>query len=202
MPEERPVSMVSQAGATRGRTRAWVLLVRERTEKPNGELLVVFQAVFCRQQGRHEEKPISSKSEREVRHCLPRTSSCTRTSSSSTTRNRRLFRRPTTPSRQIFRRVRVPLVTGIPPKGFAASRMPLRSPDPTMALAATQLYAGVIACSWAVRNCSMPCAASTSSSSRCARESGVRSAVACTSIRPPSPVITTLASTSAVESSE
>jgi len=39
------------------------------------------------------------------------------------------------------------------------------------------------------------------SSSSEARESGVRSAVACTSTRPPSPVITTLASTSALESS-
>ncbi len=47
-----------------------------------------------------------------------------------------------------------------------------------------------------------PAAASASRSSRCARESGVRSAVAWTSIRPPSPVITTFASTSAVESSE
>ena len=43
----------------------------------------------------------------------------------------------------------------------------------------------------------MPCAASASSSSRCARESGVRSAVAWTSTRPPSPVMTTFASTSA-----
>ena len=48
----------------------------------------------------------------------------------------------------------------------------------------------------------MPAAASASSSSSEARESGVRSAVACTSTRPPSPVMTTLASTSAVESSE
>ena len=47
----------------------------------------------------------------------------------------------------------------------------------------------------AARRC--PPAASASSSSRCARESGVRSAVAWTSTRPPSPVITTLASTSA-----
>ena len=43
----------------------------------------------------------------------------------------------------------------------------------------------------------MPPCASASRSSRCARESGVRSAVACTSTRPPSPVMTTLASTSA-----
>ena len=46
-----------------------------------------------------------------------------------------------------------------------------------------------------------PAAASASSSSRCARESGVRSAVAWTSTSPPSPVMTTFASTSAVESS-
>ena len=45
-------------------------------------------------------------------------------------------------------------------------------------------------------------AASASSASRFARDSGVRSAVACTSTSPPSPVMTTLASTSAVESSE
>ena len=58
------------------------------------------------------------------------------------------------------------------------------------------------ASSWAARSCSMPAAASASSSSSEARESGVRSAVAWTSTSPPSPVITTLASTSAVESSE
>src|ERR1700733_416148 len=68
-----------------------------------------------------------------------------------------------------------------------------------------QLHAELL-CSWpdtpAIARCwascsrSMPAAASASSSSRCARESGVRSAVACTSIRPPSPVITTFASTS------
>ncbi len=58
------------------------------------------------------------------------------------------------------------------------------------------------ACACTVRRCSMPPAASASRSSRCARDSGVRSAVAWTSISPPSPVITTLASTSAVESSE
>ena len=43
----------------------------------------------------------------------------------------------------------------------------------------------------------MPGAASASSSSRWARDSGVRSAVAWTSTSPPSPVMTTLASTSA-----
>ena len=47
----------------------------------------------------------------------------------------------------------------------------------------------------------IPRSASTRRSSRCARESGVRSAVACTSTSPPSPVMTTFASTSAVESS-
>ena len=51
-------------------------------------------------------------------------------------------------------------------------------------------------------SCSMPAPASASSSSSEARESGVRSAVACTSTSPPSPVITTFMSTSAVESSE
>ena len=59
----------------------------------------------------------------------------------------------------------------------------------------------------ATRSCTcrkreIPISARPSSSSSEARESGVRSAVACTSTRPPSPVITTLASTSAVESSE
>src|SRR5581483_1536977 len=62
--------------------------------------------------------------------------------------------------------------------------------------------AAVTASSCNSRRASIPPAASASSSSRCARESGVRSAVACTSTSPPSPVITTLASTSAVESSE
>ena len=46
-----------------------------------------------------------------------------------------------------------------------------------------------------------PCRRARAASSRCARDSGVRSAVAWTSMRPPSPVMTTLASTSAVESS-
>ena len=54
----------------------------------------------------------------------------------------------------------------------------------------------------AARSPSMPCWASASRSSRWARLSGVRSAVAWTSTRPPSPVMTTFASTSAVESSE
>ena len=58
----------------------------------------------------------------------------------------------------------------------------------------------------ATRSCTsrrraMPPSARASSSSSEARESGVRSAVACTSTRPPSPVMTTLASTSALESS-
>src|SRR6185312_9152371 len=58
----------------------------------------------------------------------------------------------------------------------------------------------------ATRSCTsrrraMPPSARPSRSSREARESGVRSAVACTSTRPPSPVMTTLASTSALESS-
>ena len=61
--------------------------------------------------------------------------------------------------------------------------------------------AAATASAWIVRSCSMPVAASASRSSRWARESGVRSAVACTSTRPPSPVMTTFASTSAVESS-
>src|SRR5207244_5554473 len=52
------------------------------------------------------------------------------------------------------------------------------------------------------RSCSIPLAASARRSSSDARESGVRSAVACTSTSPPSPVMTTLASTSAMESSE
>ncbi len=60
--------------------------------------------------------------------------------------------------------------------------------------------ATVSACS--ARSSSMPPAARASRSSRWARDSGVRSAVAWTSTSPPSPVITTLASTSAVESSE
>ena len=47
----------------------------------------------------------------------------------------------------------------------------------------------------------MPVCASASSSSRWVRESGVRSAVAWTSTSPPSPVMTTFASTSALESS-
>ena len=53
----------------------------------------------------------------------------------------------------------------------------------------------------ASRSRAIPPSASASSSSSEARESGVRSAVACTSTSPPSPVITTFASTSAVESS-
>src|SRR5947209_5675748 len=65
-----------------------------------------------------------------------------------------------------------------------------------------QRAAASTAAAWTARSSSMPAAASSSSSSRCARCSGVRSAVACTSTSPPSPVITTLASTSAVESSE
>jgi hypothetical protein len=58
-----------------------------------------------------------------------------------------------------------------------------------------------VAAACASRSCSMPAAASASISSSEARESGVRSAVACTSTSPPSPVITTFMSTSAVESS-
>ena len=58
------------------------------------------------------------------------------------------------------------------------------------------------ASSCARRRRSMPPPTSASISSSEARESGVRSAVACTSTRPPSPVITTFMSTSAVESSE
>src|SRR4029077_8603708 len=54
-------------------------------------------------------------------------------------------------------------------------------------------------CTW--RSLEMPISARPSNSSSEARESGVRSPVACTSTRPPSPVITTLASTSALESS-
>jgi hypothetical protein len=48
----------------------------------------------------------------------------------------------------------------------------------------------------------MAASPSASSSSSEARETGVRSAVACTSTSPPSPVMTMFASTSAVESSE
>ena len=48
----------------------------------------------------------------------------------------------------------------------------------------------------------IPSVASSSSSSSCARLNGSRSAVACTSTRRPSPVVTTFRSTSAVESSE
>ena len=51
------------------------------------------------------------------------------------------------------------------------------------------------------RSVAMPSAARPSSSSSEARESGVRSPVACTSTRPSSPVITTFMSTSALESS-
>ena len=58
-----------------------------------------------------------------------------------------------------------------------------------------------VAAACAARSSSIPLAASASRSSRCARESGVRSAVAWTSTRPPSPVMTTFASTSALESS-
>ena len=57
------------------------------------------------------------------------------------------------------------------------------------------------AASCASRRPSMPICASASNSSRCVRDSGVRSAVAWTSTSPPSPVITTFASTSAPESS-
>ena len=62
--------------------------------------------------------------------------------------------------------------------------------------------AHALAAAWIWRSSPMPSAASRSSSSRCARDSGVRSAVAWTSTRSPSPVMTTLASTSALESSE
>src|SRR4051812_12156816 len=58
------------------------------------------------------------------------------------------------------------------------------------------------ASSCASRRRAMPAPASSSSSSSEARESGVRSAVAWTSTSPPSPVMTTLASTSAPTSSE
>ena len=56
--------------------------------------------------------------------------------------------------------------------------------------------------SWASRSTSIAGSASASRSSNEARETGMRSAVACTSTRPPSPLMTTLASTSARESSE
>ncbi len=59
-----------------------------------------------------------------------------------------------------------------------------------------------VACSCTARSSAIPASASPSSSSSEARESGICSAVACTSTRPPSPVMTTLASTSALESSE
>ena len=59
----------------------------------------------------------------------------------------------------------------------------------------------VTARSCAACSSATPLPASASSASRFARDSGVRSAVAWTSMRPPSPVMTTLASTSALESS-
>src|SRR5258705_544214 len=66
-----------------------------------------------------------------------------------------------------------------------------------------QLHASGAATARSCAACSSatPLAASASSASRFARDSGVRSAVAWTSMRPPSPVMTTLASTSALESS-
>ena len=54
-----------------------------------------------------------------------------------------------------------------------------------------------VACSWTPRSSAIPPSARARSSSSEARESGVRSAVAWTSTSPPSPVMTTLASTSA-----
>ena len=62
-------------------------------------------------------------------------------------------------------------------------------------------YVCAIAAAWTVRRASMPCAASSRSSSSEVRWSGVRSPVAWTSTRPPSPVMTTFASTSAPLSS-
>src|SRR5204862_87835 len=53
------------------------------------------------------------------------------------------------------------------------------------------------ASSWASRRRAIAGSARASSTSRDARETGVRSAVACTSTSPPSPLITTFASTSA-----
>ncbi len=58
-----------------------------------------------------------------------------------------------------------------------------------------------IAVSCATRSSLIPVRASSSRSSRWVLASGVPSAVACTSSSPPSPVMTTLASTSAEESS-
>ena len=89
---------------------------------------------------------------------------------------------PAAASTRLDRRLRALPLRGSPPAASAASPSPIAS-------------------SCTTRSCSIPAAASASSSSRCARDSGVRSAVACTSTRPPSPVITTFASTSAVESS-
>src|SRR5205814_229349 len=55
---------------------------------------------------------------------------------------------------------------------------------------------------WAAATSPIPAAARSSSSSRVSRANGSRSAVACTSTRRPSPVITTFMSVSALESSE
>ena len=62
-------------------------------------------------------------------------------------------------------------------------------------------YPEAAAALWASRRCSMPVAARPRRSSSDARERGVRSPVAWTSTSPPSPVMTTFMSTSALESS-
>src|SRR5204863_6876841 len=62
--------------------------------------------------------------------------------------------------------------------------------------------AAVTAASCESRSNAIAGSASASRSSSDARDTGIRSAVACTSTRPPSPLITTFASTSARESSE
>ena len=91
------------------------------------------------------------------------------------------------------------------------SRRPRAAPPARPRAAVRASRAACACCRWrrsssGARSCTcrsreIPISASPSSSSSEARESGLRSAVGCTSTRPPSPVITTLASTSARESS-
>ena len=79
-----------------------------------------------------------------------------------------------------------------------ARQQPLELAD-LVGVAGGEDHASAASC--AARSPSIPVCASASNSSRWVRESGVRSAVACTSTSPPSPVMTTFASTSAEESS-
>src|SRR4051794_39739955 len=73
--------------------------------------------------------------------------------------------------------------------------------DMNVARSSYDLPAPATAVSCDSRRSAIPPSARCRSPSSEARDTGVRSAVACTSTKPPSPVITTLASTSAVESS-